>query len=154
MDEERARQAFPGSVVRLKDGSYHVVAHKNGVVKFNDATCLQLTPIAGGRAPRYYPDDLAQAVEWISTGCLSTHTFQGDQVNLKQGLVASQGIHSRDDGNEEVRLRVEVVEGSATINRHTATGPIAEELSIEETLDKTTVSRVAWAAALPDIDYT
>ena len=71
LDEERARQAFPGSVVRLKDGSYHVVAHKNGVVKFNDATCLQLTPIAGGRAPRYYPDDLAQAVEWISTGCLS-----------------------------------------------------------------------------------
>ena len=42
LDEERARQAFPGSVVRLKDGSYHVVAHKNGVVKFNDATCLQL----------------------------------------------------------------------------------------------------------------
>ena len=54
----------------------------------------------------------------------------------------------------EVRLRVEVVEGSATINRHTATGPIAEELSIEETLDKTTVSRVAWAAALPEIDYS
>ena len=94
-DEEKARQAFPGSVVRLKDGSYHVVALKNGVVKSNDATCLHLTPIAGGRAPRYYSDDLAQSVRWISAGCLSSHTFQDDQVNLKQGLVASQGIHSR-----------------------------------------------------------
>ena len=131
-----------------------MVALKNGVVKFNDATCLQLTPIAGGRATRYYPDELAQAVQWISAGCLSTHTFQDDQVNLKQGLVASQGIHSRDDESEEVRLRVEVVEGSAIIIRHTATGPITEELSFEETLDKTTVSRVAWAAAPPELDYS
>ena len=67
LDEERARQAFPGSVVRLKDGSYHVVALKNGVVKANDATCLHLTPIAGGRAPRYYPDDLAQSVQWMTS---------------------------------------------------------------------------------------
>ena len=153
-DEEKARQAFPGSVVRLKDGSYHVVALKNGVVKSNDATCLHLTPIAGGRAPRYYSDDLAQSVQWISAGCLSSHTFQDDQVNLKQGLVASQGIHSRDDGSEEVRLRVEVGDGSGTIIRHTAAGAITEELSIEETLDKTSVSRVAWAAALPELDYS
>ena len=87
-------------------------------------------------------------------GCLSSHTFQDDQVNLKQGLVASQGIHSRDDGNEEVRLRVEVGDGSGTIIRHTAAGAITEELSIEETLDKTSVSRVAWAAALPELDYS
>ena len=151
-DDARARQAFPGSVLRLNDGSYHIVGLTYGVFRSNDATCLQLTPLNGGSSVRSLSAGLAQSVIWIAPGCLSTHTYQGDQSQLKQGHAAAKGIRNRDDANLAVRLRWELVNGVGSITRYTATGRMDEQLTIEETLDKTDVARVAWAAVPPTID--
>ena len=113
---------FPGSVLRLSDGSYHVVTQTYGVFRSNDAVCLQLTPLNGGSSVRFLSAGLAQSVAWISLGCLSTHSYQGDQTHLKQGHAAAKGIRNRDDASLAVRLRWELVNGVGMITRYTATG--------------------------------
>ena len=45
-----ARQAFPGSVLRLRNGSVQVVDFTGGVKSAGDATCLMLKPLLGGSA--------------------------------------------------------------------------------------------------------
>ena len=62
----QARQAFHGSVLRRRDGTYHVVDFTGGVKTSGDAICLMLKPLAGGPAKQFYPAELAQSVEWIS----------------------------------------------------------------------------------------
>ena len=75
-DGKQGKQSFPGSVVRLKDNSTHVVALKGGVYQpSEDVVCLQLSPLAGGQAKRWYPAELAQSVEWIVLGCLTETLF-------------------------------------------------------------------------------
>ena len=52
---KQGKQSFPGSIVRLKDGSTHVVALKGGVYQpSEDVVCLQLSPLAGGQAKRLF----------------------------------------------------------------------------------------------------
>ena len=60
-DAELSKQAFPGSLVRLDDGQTYVVDLSGGVYKGTDgAVCLQLKPLAGGPAKRWYPKELDQ----------------------------------------------------------------------------------------------
>ena len=84
-DGQQARQANAGSLVRLTDGTYHVIAFTNGVQVRADAVCLRLKPLAGGQAKDFYPAELAEAVDWIAQGCLSNRAnFSSDGLN-KQG---------------------------------------------------------------------
>ena len=46
----QARQAFHGSVLRRRDGTYHVVDFTGGVKTSGEAICLMLKPLAGGPA--------------------------------------------------------------------------------------------------------
>ena len=66
-----ARQAFPGSVLRLRDGSIQVVDFTGGVKSTGDATCLMLKPLLGGSAKQYYPTELSETVDWILMGGLA-----------------------------------------------------------------------------------
>ena len=45
-DGQQARQANAGSLVRLTDETYHVIAFTNGVQVRSDAVCLRLKPLA------------------------------------------------------------------------------------------------------------
>ena len=89
-----ARQAFHGSVLRRRDGTYHVVDFTGGVRIAGEATCLMLKPLAGGPAKQYYPAELAQSVEWIHRAILSNKSFTdtSDTPALKQGSLAVAGI--------------------------------------------------------------
>ena len=51
----QARQAFHGSVLRRRDGAYHIVDFTGGVKTSGDAICLMLKPLAGGPAKQFYP---------------------------------------------------------------------------------------------------
>ena len=61
----QARQAFHGSVLRRRDGTYHVVDFTGGVKTSGEAVCLMLKPLAGGPAKQFYPAELAQSMEWV-----------------------------------------------------------------------------------------
>ena len=104
-DAELGKQAFPGSLVRLDDGQTYVVDLSGGVYKGTDgAVCLQLKPLAGGPAKRWYPKELAQSVQEMLLGCLSSHDFSTQAPSLKQGSAAAKGIFTRDDAKTPVRL--------------------------------------------------
>ena len=89
-----ARQAFPGSVLHLRDGSVHVVDFAGGVKSVNDATCLMLKPLLGGPAKQYWPAQLSESVDWITMGCLANKSFADDSNTppTKLGQQATAGI--------------------------------------------------------------
>ena len=58
-DGQQARQVNAGSLVRLTDGTYHVIAFTNGAQVRAEAVCLRLKPLAGGQAKDFYPAELA-----------------------------------------------------------------------------------------------
>ena len=104
-DEKQGKQSFPGSIVRLRDGSTLVVGLTGGTYTHSDGTfCLQLSPMTGGQAKRWLPGDLAQSVLWIALGCLSSQDFQTQTPPVKQGCAAAHGIFAHDDTNLAVRL--------------------------------------------------
>ena len=90
----QARQAFHGSVLRRRDGTYHVVDFTGGVKTSGEAICLMLKPLAGGPAKQFYPAELAQSVEWVHMACLSNKSFAdtSDTPPLKQGGRAVAGV--------------------------------------------------------------
>ena len=153
-DGKQGKQSFPGSIVRLRDSSTHVVALKGGVYQpSEDVVCLQLSPLAGGQAKRWYPAELAQSVEWIVLGCLSSQDFQTQAPQLTQGSAAvAGGIRDRTDANVAVRLVWDQAQGC--IRRHTATGAQSgpENPTTEEVIASTTARPVPWASPPPQLD--
>ena len=93
----QARQAFHGSVLRRRDGTYHVVDFTGGVRTAGEATCLMLKPLAGGPAKQYYPAELEQSVVWVHRASLSNKSFTdtSDTPALKQGSQAVAGMCAR-----------------------------------------------------------
>ena len=152
-DGKQGKQSFPGSIVRLRDSSTHVVALKGGVYQpSEDVVCLQLSPLAGGQAKRWYPAELAQSVEWIVLGCLSSQDFQTQAPQLTQGSAAAGGIRDRTDANVAVRLVWDQAQGC--IKRHTATGAQSGPANptTEEVIASTTARPVPWTSPPPQLD--
>ena len=71
----QARQAFHGSVLRRRDGTYHVVDFTGGVKTSGEAICLMLKPLGGGPTKQYYPAELEQSVVWVHRASLSNKSF-------------------------------------------------------------------------------
>ena len=150
-----ARQAFPGSVLCLRDGSVHVVDFTGGVKSAGDATCLMLKPLLGGPAKQHWPAQLSESVDWITMGCLANKSF-ADTSNTpptKLGQQAAAGIKLV-AGSHDCRLVWD--EQQHSIRLYTANGAVqdAESLQIGEIIDMTNQARVSWDVSPPLISQT
>ena len=149
-----ARQAFHGSVLRRRDGTYHVVDFTGGVRVAGEATCLMLKPLAGGPAKQYYPAELAQSVEWIHRASLSNKSFTdtSDTPALKQGSLAVAGIKLVDT---QVACRVLWDEAKHQIRLDTASGTVQglERATPEQITDRTDRPGAPWDLAHAPIDH-
>ena len=150
-----ARQAFPGSVLRLRDGSIQVVDFTGGVKSTGDATCLMLKPLLGGSARQYYPTELSETVDWILMGGLANKSFTdtSDTPPAKLGQRAAAGIKLV-AGSPDCRLVWDEQEHS--IRLYTANGavPGIDGLPVEQIIDKTDQARVQWDVSPPAIQQT
>ena len=55
-DDKQGKQSFPGSIVRLRDGSTLVIGLTGGTYTHSDGVnCLQLSAMTGGQAKRWFP---------------------------------------------------------------------------------------------------
>ena len=149
----QARQAFHGSVLRRRDGTYHIVDFTGGVKTSGDAICLMLKPLAGGPAKQFYPAELAQSVEWISMGCLSNKSFSdaSDTPPLKQGGRAVAGIKL---AGTQIDCRILWDETKHQIRLDTASGTVQEleGATPEQISKKTDLLGAPWDVARPEIN--
>ena len=149
----QARQAFHGSVLRRRDGTYHIVDFTGGVKTSGDAICLMLKPLAGGPAKQFYPAELAQSVEWISMACLSNKSFSdtSDTPPLKQGGRAVAGIKL---AGTQIDCRILWDETKHQIRLDTASGTVQEleGATPEQISKKTDLLGAPWDVARPEIN--
>ena len=150
----QARQAFHGSVLRRRDGTYHIVDFTGGVKTSGDAICLMLKPLAGGPAKQFYPAELAQSVEWISMACLSNKSFSdtSDTPPLKQGGRAVAGIKL---AGTQIDCRILWDETKHQIRLDTASGTVQEleGATPEQISKKTDFLGAPWDVARPEINH-
>ena len=150
----QARQAFHGSVLRRRDGTYHIVDFTGGVKTSGDAICLMLKPLAGGPAKQFYPAELAQSVEWISMACLSNKSFSdtSDTPPLKQGGRAVAGIKL---AGTQIDCRILWDETKHQIRLDTASGTVQEleGATPEQISNKTDLLGAPWDVARPEINH-